>query len=188
MSYGGKYSAYVTLCNYKKQALSKEVFVSSYSGSKSVVFAVNKNTTYYFKVNSSSGSRFALKTSFTTVSEKSGSKVSKAVSIKKGKTAKGLILPGSSTKDYYKIVVSKSQKVSLKFTGKACTGTIRINVYSDKKLKRWVGTVYCNGASYSTTRRVYTLGSSKLRKGTYYIQVERSDSKTNGYYSIQWLK
>ncbi len=188
LNYSGKYSVYITLCDSKKKALSDQAYVSNYSGYKSAVFAVNKNTTYYFKVNASTGSKFTFKTAFTTVSEKSGSKVSKAVSIKKGKTAKGLILPGSSTKDYYKIVVSKDQKVSLKFTGKACTGTIRINVYSDSKLKRWVGTVYCNGASYSTTRKVYTSGSSKLRKGTYYIQVERSNSKTNGYYSIQWLK
>lgn len=188
LKYSGSYNTYMTLCNSSKKALTKEVYASKGYNDQKAVFAVKKNTTYYLKIKSSYGSKFTIKPTFTSVTEKSGSKISKAVSIKKGKTAKGLILPNSSTKDYYKLVVSKAQKVSIKITGKVYAGTVKVTIYSDKKMKKSLGSVSLYGGSSSGTYKLYTLGSSKLRKGTYYIKVERKDSKSNGYYTIKWNK
>ena len=174
------FSGYVTLCNSSKKVLTRECLLSG--GSKSyakVGFAVNKNSTYYLRLRSPEYI-FGINYSIQAVKEKSGSKVSKAVSFKKGKKVRGLVLPGESKKDYYAIKLTKAQSVKLKMSGTVSSGGITVKIYSDKKLKKQV-------ASATLAKKGVSI-SKKLKKGTYYIVVQRKDSLSNGNYTINWAK
>lgn len=186
------YYGYLTLCNSKKKAVSMIKYVDCYSTNK-VRFAVKKNTTYYLKLQSyGKTSVTSVKYTLKAVKEKSGSKLSKAVAFKKGKTVSGVILPGDKTKDCYKITLTKPQVVKLKITGNVSSGRIKIKIYGDKNKEEEIGTKYIKGINfknvlYSTTG-YSSSKDSKWSKGTYYIEVFREDSKSNGNYSITWLK
>ncbi len=184
-----KLSGNITLCDGKKKALSKECYI--YGGSKynsKVAFAVKKNTTYYIRVRSYEYA-FTTKYSFKEVKEISGSSVKKAVSLTKGKTLSGLILPGDNTKDYYKVKLTKAQVVKLLVKGNISSGQLKIKIYSDSKLKKEIGSssLYDYGGSTKLQSVNYS-NKHKLSKGTYYIVIQRSDKYSNGNYSIQWQK
>lgn len=182
---GGDYSSMIYLCNSSKKVISDSAYTSATM--PRTVFAVKKNTTYYIKIDAIDDIT-AYKISFTAVTEKSGSKISKAVAIKKGKTVKGLILPGDSKKDYFKLTVSKAQVVKIQVKGDVSSGIIKVNIYGDKAKKRSIGSIWISEAGYNRKYTIYTIGSKKLRKGTYYFSVERANKKTNGQYSIKWMK
>ena len=186
---GTDLSGYITLCDGKKKALSKECKIKGcdYKDNK-VVYPVKKNTSYYIRMRSSVGI-FNVKYSFKAITEKSGSSVKKAVSFTKGKTVSGLIIPGESKKDYYKIKLTKEQIVSLKVKGNVSSGKIQIKFYKDSKLKKSIGsaTLYKYGQSI-TLKSINYSNKHKLSKGTYYVVIERKDKYSSGNYSIQWMK
>lgn len=180
-------SAYLTLCNKKQKAVSDQVYMSSSSSSyKTAVFGVKKNETYYLKVNSNYPVKMKYKV--TGVSDKSGSKPSKAKAIKKGKTAGGVITAGDSTADYYKVTLSKAQTLSLTMKGKLSSGGYNVEVYSNKKCtkKYRMGSSTYNYYNSKLTLKSTSSNKNKLSKGTYYIKITRKNSKSNGYYSIKW--
>lgn len=174
-------SADITLCTSKKKALSEAIWVyAGSSTSNKAVFGVKKNTTYYLKITNVSG-RAGVKFTQTKVSEKSGSSRKKAKTLKKNSTAKGTIVAGSSTTDWYKIKVTKSQKVKITTKGNM-SGNLKMQLYkSNGKKYGWdVTALYGIGDSNTYTT------SSKLPKGTYYIKIYRGNSKSNGYYTLKW--
>ncbi len=109
----------VWITNKKKKELSNyEYFKTGTSTStnyKYVYYGVTKGTTYYFKIKVKSAVKVTLKQY--TVKDSSGSKQSNATKIKAGKTKKGYIAAEDSSSDYYKIVLTKAQKIKLTFKG-----------------------------------------------------------------------
>lgn len=187
---GKKLYGNVAICNSKKKAISKECTLNgSSSYYNKVVFAVKKNTTYYIKVRSIDYI-YQIKYSVKGVSEKSGSKMSKPVYFKKGKSVSGLILPGESKKDYYAIKLTKAEIVKFKITGNVSSGYIKVNIYGPKK--KFIGSKYISDVGYSSTvvsaSGINLFKAGKWPKGTYYIEVARYDANSNGSYGITWLK
>ena len=149
-------------------------------------FGVKKGT-YYIAVKNTD-KYYGMKATFSSVKENSGASKSKAKPISKGSTKKGVITANqkAGTGDWYKFVVKKTQKVTLKVNTKlgGYSGGIKFAVY--KK-----GDSYPFGSrnAYDTASgelKPYTFGKGeKLAAGTYYIKVEKY-SDGNGYYSIKW--
>ncbi|MDO4553815.1 MAG: hypothetical protein Q4B70_01560 [Lachnospiraceae bacterium] len=145
-------------------------------------FAVKKGTYYiqvpsYYKVD--------IRYTFVNVKEKSGSKKSKAVTIKKNKTAKGTLQFGESLSktDWYKIKLTKKQKVNIYFTGGA-TYFLNLEIIPASKKTMIIN----NRTSICIGTNVWK-SAGKLPKGTYYIKVNRStvSSKEDcGMYTVRW--
>lgn len=178
---GSVSSMYFKFLNSKKKVLNDSEGCSSYNGYTSH-FAVKKGT-YYVAVRGTGAYR--LRYSFSAVSEKSGSKQKKAVKIKKGKTIKGLVLYGeSNTKcDWYKIVLTKKQKLTFTFGARA-TGYIRFQIVpASKKVRLY------NASGYLRDETNTYQTKDKLPKGTYYVKILKGASagKTDsGLYTIKW--
>lgn len=172
----------VTLTNAKKKDISYGEYLDRDNG-YTFTFAVKKGKTYYFKFVPGSSSvklhqvyvkyRMAVK-------EKSGSKKSKAVTIKKKKKKLGTVLPGEKKADWYKFKVTKKKKIKITIQSNI-TGTLKFEVF-DKKGNR-IGSCWSNGG----TEQLVSAGiSKKTSKGTYYIKVSRYDTLSSGVYSIKW--
>ena len=148
--------------------------------------AVKKGQTYTFTVTTSTPV-YGIKVKFTSVTEsKYSSKKSKAPSIKKNKTQKGLMITGAQKTHWYKVKNPKKQKVTLALstlrlgsTGTS-SGGIKVTFYSGKQ-KVSSSYYYYNS---SGTMKVFNSGK-KLKKGTYYIKVTPI-GKGTGYYTIKW--
>lgn len=148
------------------------------------VYGVKKGVTYYLAVNSYAGVK--IKASFTKVADKSGSTKAKALSVKKGKSATGLIRVGDKNSDWYKFTLTKKQlltitvtpylndAITVKIVGPSISGsaTITNDYYGEKYPFRIVDK--------------YTQQPIKASTGTYYIQVKSAKKTTSGYYKISW--
>ena len=131
------------------------------------------------------GAPYKLSYSFKAVTEKSGSKKSKAVALKKNKAAGGLQIAGESASkaDWYKIVLPKKQKVTLTYSTKA-NNTIWFKIIPASKNVYLSGSLeYC---MWDQTKTVTT--KDKLPAGTYYVQVYKykGDDWMSGYYTLKW--
>lgn len=178
-----KYGSDITLCNSKKKALTEEVYVSEAVGNYKTSFAVKKGTTYYFKVTAIGSDEVnTISVKNTAIKEKSGAKKKKAVNIKAKKTVKGTILPGSKTADWYKFSVKKKKAVTINLDGEV-TGSIKFTVYTKSGKK--VGTYTWYGGKQKL-QLTYSTTYGKVNKGTYYIKMVRTDSKSSGHYSLKW--
>ncbi len=181
-------SFYIKLMNSKKNSLFTNFeFVSSSKAYKTTI-GVAKGT-YYIAVKNSDDA-YGMKVSFTSVKENSGTTKSKAKSIYKGNTKKGIITVTQSENsgDWYKFKISKTQYVKFTFKVKANGG----GNYGGLKAE-----FYQSGKSYSFGSfscyneegrkiQLYTYGKgNKLAPGTYYIKVKKY-SGGNGYYTLKW--
>lgn len=169
------YSVKVALCNDKKKAYSDDTAVG-YAPS----YGVTKGKTYYFKVKSSynSSGGYLFKVKNYKVSEKSGKSKSKAVSLKKGKTANGTLQAGSSQADWYKLKLTSKKSVKILWKAKT-NDTMKVTIYQGGRTIGTRSLIYSNSS--------YTLQSyGKWSKGTYYIKVYRGNSKSSGWYSLNW--
>ncbi len=164
----------VTLCNSSKKALSGANYLSY-----NPTYGVTKGKTYYIKVVSSVNTKgaYTFKVTSKKITEKSGKKKSKAVTVKKKKTKKGTIQAGSAQDDWYKFKLTKSQKVKISLTT-GSNDALKVIVYKGGK-KIGTRTIYRNSKGY-----VRSLG--KWPKGTYYIQMKRANKKSSGYYTLKW--
>ncbi|MDY3918714.1 MAG: hypothetical protein SOZ59_06885 [Candidatus Limivivens sp.] len=175
-----RYSLSVKLCDSKKKEL--ETYRTSLTSSHSCksYYGVKKGT-YYLKVEDSN---YRLRYSFKAVTEKSGTAQKKAVSVPKNKTVGGLAIAGEKgTKiDYYKITLTKAQKITFTFGAKANSWIQFKIVPANTKQIIFGSSVY----RWDTTETVVT--KDKFPKGTYYIQVYRmsNDADTSGYYTLKW--
>lgn len=171
------FSGKITLRNSKKKSLSNAVSVSTYS--PNVVFGVKKGTTYYLRTasNYNSDGGFQIRYINSKITEKSGKKKSKAVTIKAKKTKKGNIIAGSSQADWYKFKLTKKKNIRITMKG-ATNNKMSIAIYKGgKKLK--------TSSFYNTTKSL-TIKGSRLTKGTYYIKVYRGTKTSSGWYSLTW--
>ena len=123
---------------------------------------------------------------FSKVKTLKNTKKSKAISIKKGKTAKGILPAGESKKEsrWYKIVISKKRKVSI--TAKNLAGEGQ-KVYLYKKGKSRLMASGSNELAYMGENGKYAFKTRfPLDKGTYYLKVTKKSKKASVYYSIRW--
>lgn len=172
----------VKLLSSKKKSLSNEIYLNKYNN-YTIGFGVEKGKTYYIATKAGYKDVYNLIYKFTSVKEKSGSKQSKAVYIKKNKTIKGVQLANNkkSGNDWYKIKLTKNQKIKFYITGRS-TGNINIKIIPANK----------NMIIYGDTLRLSENGKGKYQTkdkfsaGTYYLKVYKNDKKASGYYSIKW--
>lgn len=164
----------VAICNSSKKVLSGDTYLRYQP-----VYGVKKGTTYFIRVTSSYSSKggYIFKVTNSKITEKSGKKKSKAVTIKKGKTKKGTIVAGSSQADWYKFKKTNKKKMVITVKGRT-NDTIKVTVYKGKK-------------KYTSFTFNYSSGGKKVTcynypKGTYYIKIQRANSASSGWYSVKW--
>ncbi|MFG6383344.1 MAG: hypothetical protein K1V96_03680 [Lachnospiraceae bacterium] len=205
---GGAYGS-LTFCNSKKQPIGRkdEYFDSGVSSSQSYqrikTYGVTKGKTYYFKVKSYGG----IKVTAEVKSVKKGSNTSKtkAKTLSKNKDVTGVILANDKKVDWYKIKLTKKQKINL--TYKVKTNGARLSgssIYYDNGIKitlcksngKAIGGSTLASLKYpSDTITYYTKVTNTftgqswqegLNKGTYYVRVERYNASSSGSYTIKW--
>ncbi len=159
----------------------------SFNSSGNIIYVGVKKGTYTFTVKTSTPI-YGVKASFKKIKEsKYGKKKSKAVTLKKKKTVKGLLITNSKKAHWYKFKLNKNQKVTLNFKTALCgsgsyTGGLKYTLYASYDTGG--GTIYDGGREISYKPSTIGLGS-KLKKGTYYLKVESYKGGT-GYYTIKW--
>lgn len=169
----------VTLLNSKKAILSDSVYLTS-TGGYATYFAVNKGTYY---INAKASDVYQLRYSFVAVTDKASSSKSKATTIGKGKTIKGLVQATDSTKktDWYKVKLTKKQKLGLNIYAKS-NDSIKFEIIpASKNVILWgsIITLYdYEGGEYST--------KESMPVGTYYIKVTKTVKTSSGYYTIKF--
>ena len=155
-------------------------------------YAVPKGT-YYVRIykKESVTPYYGIKMSTSKVTEKSGSSKSTAATLSKNTTKKGTLLTSqnaSSSADWYKVTLTKSQKfyMHLNFkTGGISKGGVKISVYKKGQSSPVLTKKFASGES-SYDWNLYTTGNDgKLEKGTYYFKVQKYNYCT-GYYSLKW--
>lgn len=178
---------YWTLYNKtKKAAVSpQKLYSTNYTDSYyyTNVYGVKKGTTYYLQVLSDGGVK--IDAAFTKVTDKSGTKKAKALSVKKGKAVTGLIRVGDKNSDWYKITLTKKQKLSINITPYA-NDTISVNIVgpgisgSDTITSNYYG----EKCPYTIVDKHHK--PTKASTGTYYVQIKPTKKSTSGYYKISW--
>lgn len=148
-------------------------------------FGLVKGQTYYLRIKAENAVK--LSRSFKKVSDKSGALQSSALTIKKDKSKTGLIPAGISNTDWYRIKLTKKQKIRLYYNAQT-SGSFRISIYSGTKC---IGSriVYYTSEQKKLTLCQYQKSTDKtsgMEKGVYYVKIERADAASSGYYKIKW--
>ncbi|MCM1256947.1 MAG: hypothetical protein NC307_03755 [Roseburia sp.] len=187
--YSGAFHGFWRLCDSSRQSLTQS---DMFRMEESVTFAIKKNKTYYLKVDFNDA--VVINHQYKAVTDKSGSKKSKAYSLKKNKTASGLLISGENKTDWYKIKLTKKQALKLTFTTKSNNG-LCVEVFSSKNLNKAIeGLAYkqtdSRNETVSLTSRNGHYSDSpkkKLEKGTYYVKVYGMKGwQQSGFYSLKW--
>ena len=177
----------VSLCDAKGKALSDAV--CDHHVDEPVIFPVKKGKTYNIKITNIDvdGKQFyQMKLKFTAREDKAGSSKSKAKSLSLGKSTSGLAYVEDKTSKvhWYKFKNTKAQKLNIKLSGEASSGSIKVLLYDSKNKK--IGSYHIApgpGKSY-----VYTLQKkgkdATIPKGTYYIKLVKTQKTTSGIYTI----
>ena len=169
----------IALCNSSKTKLTAEEWIYGRSTSSNAQFyAVKKGKTYYLMMTNFDG-KAKVKFTQTKITEKSGATKKKAVSVKAKKLVKGTIIAGEKQADWYKIKLTKNKKLTLLFDGKS-QGSLKMTLYNKAGKKLDSNTIVYGNTSYELE------SFSKYNKGTYYVKIERSSAKSNGYYTFKW--
>jgi hypothetical protein len=171
-----------SLCDNAKTTLTQGTL--TYANTYSIKYALKKGTYY---VATSSPNKYQLKYTSTALKDQSKSTTKKATLIKPNKTVKGKVLLSDSLdqKDYFKVKITKKKKLKLVISGN-CTGdssNLRVDVVPAKKsVKLTDSTVYIGNETKTFT------SSKKLKKGVYYIRVQKVYADFSGSYSIKYAK
>ncbi len=152
------------------------------------IFGMQKGQIYYIRVKGDNAVRFSR--TFTKTNDKSGYSRLKAATLKKNKTKTGLIPAGVTNTDWYRVKLTKKQKLRLHYVART-NGSFRISVYSGKdQIAGW--TIH-NTAGQKLTVCQRTQSTTKsttkitgMNPGTYYIKIERANATSSGYYKIKW--
>ena len=178
-----KYSLSVQLYNSRKKPLEQyKTSLNEYSKPAYKTFYAVKKGTYYLGVKDKN---YKLKYSFTPVTDRSGASQAKAATVNRNKKGAGLLVAGEKgTKtDWFKIHLSKKQKVTFTFTTRA-NDYLRLQIVpANPRMVIWGSSLYAK----NTTEKVTT--KDAFPAGTYYIKISRmltSDADTSGYYSFIW--
>lgn len=199
-------AGYLTFCDSKKKALGQKREVwstnSKYKGTPYYTrsFGVKKGKTYYIKIESSAGVKVTA--TFKKVTKSKYNSKSKANTLKKNTTAKGVIIAGDKTVDWYKIKLTSSKRVKLTYTAKTNGDTDNSGIKIS--FCKADGSLYIPGSTtqdpsydwvspwtssgWSTYYRTYISSGKEtgLEAGTYYIKVERYNKTSSGYYTLKW--
>lgn len=172
----GLISGKVTLMNYKKASRSDAVPVYR----SPITFGVKKGVTYYIKVDAGSNSSgaYRIKAGAYGITDTSGATKSKARTLSKGVTKKGVIIAGSSTPDWYKIKLTSKRDFKIVMKG-GTNKTLKMSVYNSKGKLQKSGTF-----NYNTSALTYS--AYHYPAGTYYVKISRNDDKSSGWYSLNW--
>ena len=194
----------IVLCDAKKKVISEGNnygspgdFLSWDSGYKwqtSISYGVKKGKTYYIRLRGGSTSRENLQTGTPYIgtvkwtnkavkAAKSGKSKKKAVTLKKGKKKKGLIVAGDRKGKWYKIK-SKYKQTKITCSAKNCNGVIVAEVRY-KSGGKWQN-IKCRGVRSSEPSRSVIMFSTK-KNNTYYVKVY-PDKKDSGEYYLSWKK
>lgn len=188
-SFNGK----VTLQDSKKKSISNALSINSnstYAGAaaKRAVFGVEKGKTYYIKVEAGmSKNAYQIGYKETKVSDKSGAKKEKALSMKSKKKYTGLAIAGKSTTDWYKFKLTKKQVVNWECYMDGCDN-MTITICNSKGKKISSQKIY-RSSGFGKTLKIYSTVNGKKgkwTKGTYYIKITTSSKKSSGYYTLKW--
>lgn len=151
-------------------------------------YGVKKGTTYYLAVYADAGG-VRIQASFKKVNDKSGTKKSKALNLKKGRMVTGLIQAGSKASHFYKFKLTSRKKMSVLFTpyltdsvSLMLTGT-NMRAYSDIIPK--IEYDYREGKYYNNWGAKDKV-TGTVGPGTYYIQIKPTKLTTNGRYTLVW--
>jgi hypothetical protein len=176
------YSNTITLLNSSKKAISDET--TYYSTDSKASYAVGKGT-YYVKVTSNSD-LYRIKSTFKAVTDTSGTTKAKAKKLPAGKASKGLVLTSDKAGkvDWYKFTLTKSQTVDITFLGDVSSGVISLELYGSGVSGSVTSSI--NTVDSDQSFSVFTTGSSKLSKGTYYIKITKKTKNTSGSYTLQF--
>lgn len=170
----------------------KKIFHSAepLSSKRQYTYIGVKRGTYYLSIRSFLASpMYAVRVKSYGVSISSrGSSSRRAATLKKGHSKKGIVFATSPSRSYYyKIHLTRSQKVTLRTTCRVGAGGsrsgagIRIRIWNSRSSKACTLTKKYRGMKI----RLHTKGSTKLQRGTYYIRVSGYHGG-NGYYKIKW--
>lgn len=187
-------NGYIALYNQTKGTAlsSKSIFYNTeYSKNAywhTFTFGLQKGQTYYLRIRGENAVKITRK--FTKTNDKSGATQEAALGLKKNKAKKGLIPAGVSNADWYKITLSKKQKIKIYYNVRVSGtgGCFKISVYSNKKLLTSRNIYYTSKESRYTlcNEDRTTKKTTGMDAGTYYIKIERSNSASSGYYKIKW--
>lgn len=179
----------IKLANSKKKSLFKGFEYLSSSANYETKIGVSKGT-YYIAVKSSDKA-YGMDISFKSVKENSGSSKSSAKRIYKGGSKYGIITASQSSTsgDWYKFTVSRSQKVNFQLdamvNGGGASGGVKVIIYQFGRYTT-SSTNYLSSYTPSIDLNLYTVGKKTLSPGTYYIKVVKNNGG-NGQYKIKWL-
>lgn len=182
-------TGYITLYDSAKTTLlsSKSIFFNTaYSNNaywNKFTFGLLKDQTYYFRIKADHAVK--LTRIFTKTKDQSGDSSSYALEMKRNKYKTGLIAAGASDVDWYRIQLTKQQKLQLYYNVKT-NGSYRISVYYDSQLIGSRNVYYTS----KPKKLVFSLKTSTksvgMKPGTYYVMVERNTVDSSGYYKIKW--
>ena len=194
----------VALCNASKKVVSVGnnygqtgdffSYGSAYKWQTFINYGVKKGTTYYIKIKGGSTERANLQTGTPFVGTvkwtnksvkpaKSGKSKKKAVTLKKGKKVKGLIVAGDKKGKWYKIK-SNYKQTKITCSAKNCNGAIVAEVMY-KSGGKWQK-MKCSGVRSDSPSRSVVIYSTK-KKNTYYVKVH-PEKKDSGVYYLSWKK
>lgn len=168
---------------------SKSIFYNTGNKGKpywyEIAFGLQKGRTYYIRVKGETGVK--LSRTFKKVKRKSGESKAKAKNLKKNRKVTGMIPAGVSNADWYKVKITKKQKLRL-YYGAKTRGSFKISVYSDRQLFGSRNIYYTQKQQKLTVSLKQTPSSKKagLDAGTYYIKVERANQDSSGFYKLKW--
>lgn len=149
------------------------------------VFGLQKDQVYYLRVKAESP--VTLTRTYTKVDDKSGTLRTAGYKLKKKKSVTGLITAGSSVADWYTITLKKKQKIRLYYNTKTYGG-FKISIYTNNRCLGSYTTSYTEKQQKLTISQYkYSTGKKlPMAAGTYYIKVEKVNSKSSGYYKLKW--
>lgn len=185
-------SLVTVLCDAKGNELT-DTQVRNILNPQDEIYVVKKGVTYYLKVYSldvNGENCYRIKTKFAAKTDAGGASKKKATSIKFGEKSSGLVFAEDKDKtaDWFKISVSKKQRVKFRYSSLLSSGSLLIDIYDEKGkllVKEYAVETQDKGGSFEVLN---ANGTTKLPKGVYYIKVTKASKKTSGYYTIGFSK
>lgn len=190
----------IVLCNASKKVIDNTADRYETAGNearRTVTYGVKAGSAYYFRVESSGGVK--LRAAVSAVKKNAGKTFKKAKLLAHGKTVKGVVVAGDKTADWYKINLTKSKKIEITCSAKTngWNGTnvadgIRVTFCDSTGTmftKNAFGILSRNQIQYKMTYFLKAPGSKKkynLKRGVYYIRVERFNKASSGEYTVKW--
>lgn len=187
-------SGYIALFNQTKQTAlsSKAIFYNTEHAKNAYwnkfVFGVQKGQTYYLRIQGENAVKITRK--FTITNDQSGATRETARNLKAKAAVKGLIPAGVFNADWYKIHLTKRQRISFYYDAKVSGtgGSFKVSVYSGTKLIASRNLYYTSGQrKFNICRQNKTTKKmTGMEAGTYYVKIERANVSSSGFYKFKW--